>query len=106
MTLRQRIAADVQADEQVGFQLFYRYFETVDHAFDAAVDIDQENFFVVNCGHLRFSEQHSVVGLTFAVRHPRGGMKLTNFAHFTQLARSGNWIVNVPFPRKPTEDEF
>jgi hypothetical protein len=41
MTLRQRIAANVDADQQVRLEFLHRDFNSIHHAGGAAVDVDQ-----------------------------------------------------------------
>ena len=56
------------ADEQVGVQMRQRGFQSLHDAFDAAVDVNQQNFSAQIGGHARFRKVDSGVALTVSIR--------------------------------------
>ena len=97
-SLRQGIAADVNANKQVSSQGGDGSLQSGNGPGHPTVDINVQDFPAVQRRHLGLGKAHAVVGAGVTVDHPGAWMEDAGIFDFSQATRAGNRIVDKPLP--------
>jgi hypothetical protein len=106
MSLGERVAADVDADQQIGLEFLQRGPQSLDYAFDAAVDVDQQYLLAAHRRHARLGEINAGLRPARRVREPRAGMERAHVFDFVERPRTGDRIVHRALPRESAQPEL